>query len=149
MRVTNSAGTSVVVRIIDRCPECAQNHLDMSEDSFKKLGKLELGTINIKYDFVPCPTTGNIKYRIKKDSTKYWVSVLIDNHRIGVKKFEMKGQNTGWVTVTRASYNEFEYTPSPSIEPPVSFRVTSIDGEVITDENIISLFPFLFTSLFI
>ena len=144
MRVTNSAGTSVVVRIIDRCPECAQNHLDMSEDSFKKLGKLETGVLNIKYDFVPCPTTGNIKYRVKKESTKWWVSVLVDNHRVGVKKFEIKGKNTNWISVTRASYNEFEYKPSDTIEPPVSFRVTSIDGEVITDENIISLFHSLF-----
>jgi len=135
VKITNSDGKSVVVRIVDKCPGCAKGHFDLSRDAFKALDDLSKGVLQITYEFVACPTEGNIIYRVKDGSTTWWSSVVVNNHKYGVKKFEIKGKGMDWTEVKRADYNEFEYTTK--LEVPVSFRVTSIYGEVITDENII------------
>ena len=138
MKITNTAGKSIVIRIIDQCPECPTNRVDLSEDAFQQLGDTKTGILPVTMEFVECQVTGNIGYRMKNEATKWWQSVVVYNHRVGVKKFEMKGSNTNWIEYKRKSYNEFE--GSHTLELPISMRVTSINGEVITDNNIIRLF---------
>ena len=109
VKMTNSNKVSIVVRIINQCPECEETHFDLSPDAFKKLGPLDLGVIPITYDFVPCETKGNIKYSVPAGSNKWWSSYVVNNHRVGVKKLEIKGQNIGWTDVARKDYNEFVF----------------------------------------
>jgi len=127
---------SIVVKIIDQCPGCSSNQLDLARDAFAKLEDLSQGVLKVDYNFVACPTKGNILYRVKSDSSQWWQSIVVNNHRVGLKSFQIKGKNNrDWITLQRKDYNEFE---SPyAIEFPVSFRVTSIEGKVITDTNII------------
>ena len=141
MKVSNSAGKSIVVRITDECPSCtAAGQLDLSEKAFSQLADLSAGIIPISYEYVPCSLKGNIKYHVKNGANLYWMAVFVDNHKVGVKKLEIKGSNTDWITMQRQTYNAFVYQNGNGFGLPISFRVTSIDGEVITDENICSLF---------
>jgi len=140
VKVTNTDNQkTIVVKIIDKCPTCPGQgiHLDLSRDAFGQLAEHSKGIIPISYDYVPCPTSGNIIYRVKDSSTLDWMSVVVNNHKVGVKKFEVKGSGGNWVEATRADYNEFEVNAG-GISLPISFRVTSINDEVITDENIIN-----------
>jgi len=136
VNVTNKSNKkSVVVKIIDQCPGCSSNQLDLSKGAFSKLDDLSLGILQVDYNFVPCRTSGNIIYTVSDDSSKWWQSIIVSNHRVGLKKLEIKDNSGKWIELTRQDYNAFE---SPyTLELPASFRVTSIDNKVITDNNIV------------
>ncbi|KAK4192331.1 RlpA-like double-psi beta-barrel-protein domain-containing protein-containing protein [Podospora australis] len=48
----NYQGKSVTVTIVDRCPGCKANDLDLSPAAFKKLAPLEKGRIKATWDYV-------------------------------------------------------------------------------------------------
>jgi len=138
VNISTAEGKSIVVKIIDKCGGCAKGHFDLSKSAFALLGDPDLGVIQISYEFVPCQTTGNITYRVIDGSTVGWASLVVQNHRYGVKKLEVKGNGGDWKEARRADYNEFIFTDyTGTFKAPISFRVTSMYGEVITDENII------------
>lgn len=69
------------VKVIDSCPECPAGHLDLSLTAFKKIGVQSDGIIPITYKAVPnAAVPGPISVRVKEGSSRYWLSVLIDNH---------------------------------------------------------------------
>ncbi|ETL37849.1 hypothetical protein L916_10509, partial [Phytophthora nicotianae] len=50
---------SVVVQILDRCPECKHGDLDLSPSVFKTLTGSHPSRYTIKWKFVDCPVAGN------------------------------------------------------------------------------------------
>src|SRR6185369_7567079 len=85
-QVTNTGnGRSVVVTIIDECPQdsnpvCAGNpngHLDLSKSAFDTLG-FSTGnpSSGVAWKYVPCPTAGGVKLRIKPGNPN---QVFIEN----------------------------------------------------------------------
>ncbi|KAK3844941.1 MAG: hypothetical protein J3R72DRAFT_521660 [Linnemannia gamsii] len=53
---------SIVVRIIDDCAGCAPNQVDLTATAFKKLAPLNQGVVKTTYEFVRCPSKGNLKW---------------------------------------------------------------------------------------
>ncbi|KAK3821983.1 MAG: RlpA-like double-psi beta-barrel-protein domain-containing protein-containing protein [Linnemannia elongata] len=53
---------SIVVRIIDDCAGCAPNQIDLTASAFKKLAPLSQGVVKTTYEFVRCPSKGNLKW---------------------------------------------------------------------------------------
>ncbi|KAG0380687.1 hypothetical protein BGX24_006214 [Mortierella sp. AD032] len=53
---------SIVVRIIDDCAGCAPNQIDLTATAFKKLAPLNQGVVKTTYEFVRCPSKGNLKW---------------------------------------------------------------------------------------
>ncbi|CAO3671656.1 unnamed protein product [Rhizopus stolonifer] len=45
----NSAGKSVIVKVVDSCPGCAQGDVDLSPTAFRKLASLDKGRISITW----------------------------------------------------------------------------------------------------
>ncbi|KVI01352.1 Barwin-like endoglucanase [Cynara cardunculus var. scolymus] len=43
-------GNSVDVMVIDRCNMCAVNQLELSEEAFAKIARVELGRVNVEYE---------------------------------------------------------------------------------------------------
>ncbi|KAF9081462.1 hypothetical protein BGX29_003832 [Mortierella sp. GBA35] len=60
-RITAGKRT-IVVRIIDDCAGCAPNQIDLTATAFKKLAPLDQGVVHTKYEFVRCPSKGNLKW---------------------------------------------------------------------------------------
>ncbi|KAG0215686.1 hypothetical protein BGX28_008932 [Mortierella sp. GBA30] len=54
--------TSVIVRIIDDCAACAPNQIDLTASAFKTLAPLSQGVVQTTYEFVRCPSRGNLKW---------------------------------------------------------------------------------------
>ena len=51
---------AVVLRVMDTCPGCGENNIDMTVPGFEKLtGGLDLGRVEIKWAFVDCATGGS------------------------------------------------------------------------------------------
>ncbi|KAG6583005.1 putative carbohydrate-binding protein [Phytophthora cinnamomi] len=65
---------SIVVQILDRCPECAY--------------------VTWILEFVDCPVSGNANYCLKGGSNNYWTVVQPTNFATGVKSLQINGQDT-------------------------------------------------------
>lgn len=135
VEVTGALGT-VIVRIVDQCPECAAGHLDLSREAFAEIDEIVKGRVPITWQVVSPPIDGPIVYQFKDGSNQWWTAVQVRNHRNPVAKFEYLNDSNQWVEVGRLSYNYFVQTGPGMGVGPYTFRVTDIYGNVLTDSGI-------------
>lgn len=134
LRVTGAKG-SIVIRIVDLCPECKAGHLDLSREAFALIDDLNKGRVPITWQVVSPELNGPIAYHFKDGSNQWWTAVQIRNHRNPIAQLEFFN-GSQWVSVPRTSYNYFVQT-NPGMGPgPYSFRVTDSYGNVLTDSGI-------------
>ncbi len=126
---------SVTVRIVDRCPGCAEGDLDLSREAFGRIAALSAGRVPVAWRPVPCDVTGPIRYRFKDGSNPFWVGIQILNHRHAVRSLEAKLADGTWKSIERLSYNYF-VDPSGLGDGPYTLRVTDIHGLVVEDTNV-------------
>lgn len=133
--------SAVRVMVTDLCPDNGENgvcdnsmdHFDLSEEAFAKLFDTKVGCANITYRRISCDVDGPVKVYVHKESTQYWLSVLVFNHAVGVKSVAIRSYGAAdWVQLQRESYNY--WTGSGKVTFPVSARITSIYGSVVTAE---------------
>ncbi len=126
---------SVVVRIVDRCPECAPGDIDLSPQAFALVAPLEAGRVPIEWTYVPCETSGPIVYHFKDGSNEWWTAVQVRNHRHPIAELEYLGDDGEFHAVPRFEYNFFveESGMGPG---PFTFRVTDVTGAVVEDSGI-------------
>lgn len=129
------AGNKIVVRIVDRCPECKTGDLDLSESAFAKLAEAKYGRIKIAWQPVACGVSGPLSYRFKEGSSQYWMAVQVRNSRYPVKKIEVQSGGS-FMTLSQQSYNYFvQDSPAPG-PGPFTFRVTSLNDKQITETGV-------------
>jgi len=129
-RVTGPNGT-VTVRIVDLCPDCGSGHLDLSPSAFEKIAPLEAGRVDTTWSLVSCAVGGPVAYKFKDGSNPWWTAVQVRNHRLPILKFEVD-KGDGFVELARTEYNYFVDESGFGSEG-VSVRITSIDGQTLTD----------------
>jgi expansin (peptidoglycan-binding protein) len=133
--VSGAKGT-IVVRIVDLCPECQAGHLDLSREAFAEIDELYLGRVPITWQVVSPDLSGPIAYHFKDGSNQWWTAVQVRDHRNPVAKLEYRDSGGDWVAVPRTSYNYFVQT-NPGMGPgPYDFRVTDSYGNVLVDQGI-------------
>ena len=133
--VTGPQG-SVMVRVVDLCPECQAGHLDLSREAFAQIAALYLGRVDITWQLISPELSGPIAYHFKDYSNQWWTAVQIRNHRNPIAKFEFLDGSGQWVNVPRTSYNYFVQT-DPGMGPgPYTFRVTDWYGNTLIDSGI-------------
>jgi expansin (peptidoglycan-binding protein) len=131
----NGAKGTIIVRIVDLCPECLAGHLDLSREAFALIDDLPLGRVPITWRVVSPVVTGPIAYHFKDGSNQWWTAVQIRNHRNPIAKFEY-WTNNQWVAVPRTDYNYFVQT-NPGMGPgPYTFRVTDMYSNTLIDSGI-------------
>jgi expansin (peptidoglycan-binding protein) len=126
---------TIVVRIVDRCPECAPGDIDLSREAFALIANPADGRVPISWRIVSPNLEGPIVYHFKDGSNQWWTAVQIRNHRNPVAAFEYMDENGQFKALPRAMYNYFE-EPSGMGLGPYTFRVTDIYGNTLTDSNI-------------
>ncbi len=131
----NGPKGSVVVRIVDLCPECHTGHLDLSQEAFAAIADLPLGVVSITWRVVSPDIPGPIAYHFKEGSNQWWTAVQIRNHRNPIAKFEY-WNGSQWVTVPRVDYNFFVQTDPGMGVGPYTFRVTDMYSNTLTDSGI-------------
>ncbi|MEM8535687.1 MAG: expansin EXLX1 family cellulose-binding protein [Chloroflexota bacterium] len=134
VEATGPKGT-VVVRIVDRCPECKPGDIDFSEEAFALIADPIDGRVPISWHIVSPELDGPIVYRYKEGSSQYWTAVQIRNHRNPIATFEYQTIDGQFKSVPREMYNYF-VEPSGMGPGPYTFRVTDIYGNVITDSGV-------------
>ena len=124
---------SVMVRIVDQCPECPEGDVDLSQEAFAEIAPLSAGRVDITWQLVSPPLEGPIVYHFKDGSNQWWTAVQIRNHRNPIAKVEFLNDSS-FQNMPRAGYNYFIL--SNMGEGPYTFRVTDTLGNVLVDNNI-------------
>lgn len=124
---------AVVVRVVDRCPECADEHLDLSQQAFEKIADRAQGRVEIEYSFTSCEVSGPLRYRFKDGSSRYWTGIQVQNHKLPVTKLEVRKEGS-WLELKREHYNYFVTEDGVGLQPEgLAVRVTSVSGQVLQD----------------
>ncbi|ADP81984.1 expansin EXLX1 family cellulose-binding protein [Pseudofrankia inefficax] len=128
LQVTGPGGTTVV-KVVDRCPECPVGALDLSQQAFDRIaGGAQGGLDKVTWRLVSPGDIGPLQFQVKKESSQWWVSLQVRNHRNPVVSLEIQ-RGGQWVAVARQMYNYFE---SEGFGPgPFTVRVTDLYGQQI------------------
>ncbi len=133
--VTGPKG-KVRVKVFDKCPECAEGHLDLSRTAFKKIGAEVSGIIPITYKAVPnASTPGPLSLTFKEGSSAYWWALQADNHANPIKSVQAKGPGGDWISANRADFN-FWIIDSGAGAGPFQVKMTDVYGNTATAKNI-------------
>ncbi|KAF1915341.1 RlpA-like double-psi beta-barrel-protein domain-containing protein-containing protein [Ampelomyces quisqualis] len=134
--VTGPGGNKLTAMVVDQCPGCGNNHLDLYPDAFKKLADPSKGIISVSWDFVPCGITSPIVLKNKSGTSKFWFSMQVMNANVAIAKLEVStdGGNT-WKATTRQPYNFFE-NPAGFGADMVDVKVTSTNGKSIITKGV-------------
>jgi expansin (peptidoglycan-binding protein) len=135
--VTGPKGT-ILIRIVDLCPECPRGNIDLSPLAFAMIGDIALGHVPITWQLVPCDVNGPILYHFKDGSNQWWTAVQIRNHRYPIASLEYLTPQGVFRQVNRTEYNYF-VEPAGMGEGPYTFRVTDIYGHVIVDTSVVHM----------
>ncbi|KAF7591249.1 hypothetical protein BBP40_001810 [Aspergillus hancockii] len=129
--VTGPNGNSVKAMIVDKCPECDSNHLDLFQNAFAELADISKGVIDINWSYVSCDISSPLILKNKEGTSQYWFSMQIVNANEAVASLEVStdGGST-WQKTTRSDYNFFENTSGFGTEK-VDVRVTGKSGKVV------------------
>jgi expansin (peptidoglycan-binding protein) len=129
------AANKIVVRIVDKCPECRMGDLDLSEEAFVMIAEKSAGRVPISWQPVSCAVTGSLSYRFKEGSSEYWMAVQVRNSRLPIQKLELQ-QGGIFISMAQQDYNYFvQDSPAPG-KGPFTFRVTSTTGAQVTESGV-------------
>jgi expansin (peptidoglycan-binding protein) len=133
LEVTNlNTLQSVVVRVDDRCPECAPGDVDLSQEAFAKISPIEAGRIPISWKYVSC-TPPSVKLYFKEGSSQWWTAVQVRDHRnpVATLGYRASGSRSAYTQLGREMYNYF-VAPSGMGPGPYDIQITDVFGQRIT-----------------
>ncbi len=123
----------ILVRIVDRCPECAPGDLDFSMEAFAMMAPVEAGRVDIRWRYVECPVDGPMSFRFKEGSNPYWTAIQVRNHRQRIAGLEARASGGGaYQDVAREQYNYF-VAPEGLGDGPYDLRITDVYGDVVEE----------------
>jgi expansin (peptidoglycan-binding protein) len=123
---------TVVVRIVDSCPECGPGHLDLSREAFGKIANMVDGRVQTQWRLVTCAVSGPVRYRVKDGSNQWWSAIQVLNHRLPVTKLEWQ-KDGAWVEAKRDPASNYFTEPSGMGPGPVKVRITATNGQTLED----------------
>jgi expansin len=123
------------LQVVDQCPGCGENHLDLFQDAFVELADKSKGVIDVTWEIVECGITSPISLHNKDGTSKYWFSMQVVNSNVPVTKLEVSTDGTNWSATQRKDYNFFENSSGFGTDT-VSVRITSLTGKTITVKNV-------------
>ncbi|KAF2467874.1 barwin-like endoglucanase [Lindgomyces ingoldianus] len=138
VRITGPWGNSITAMVVDQCPGCGPNHLDLFPDAFKALADPNTGEIQVSWDWVSCEISSPIVLRAKEGGSKYWFSMQVLNENVSVRSLDVSTDwgNT-WEGTTRRPYNFFEKEDHGGFgADKVTVKITSWNGEEIVIWNV-------------
>ncbi|EFC84212.1 Rare lipoprotein A [Parafrankia sp. EUN1f] len=126
IQVTGPGG-SVVVKVTDRCPECAPGQLDLSEQAFARIAGGVPGQVDVTWRLASPSGLGAVQYKVKEGSSAYWLALQVRQHRNLVTSLEVRVNGT-WTPLRREMWNYF-IAPNGLGPGPFTVRITDVFGE--------------------
>lgn len=128
-RCRNSSA-SVIVQILDRCPECKFGDLDLSPSVFQSLTGSSPSRYAIEWQFASCPSDSGVLYCAKTGSNDYWLAVQPTGFTTGVAS--MRINDRAATPLDGAFYFVADRSQIYDLSK-VAISLTDITGSVITD----------------
>ncbi|KAK5110062.1 hypothetical protein LTR62_006306 [Meristemomyces frigidus] len=101
-------GKTITAMIVDECPGCGTNHLDLFPNAFTELAPASKGIIDVNWDYVPCPVVGNLQIHMKSGVSQYYFNAQVVNAHRRTNTLETSiDQGKTWKATTRTTYNFF------------------------------------------
>jgi expansin len=123
---------SVRVEVVDQCPDCGANHIDLSPRAFSAIAPLAAGQVNVTYQFLASPPLpGPLGVRVKEGSSRYWLALLAANTGNPLASVAVRTASGGWHDLTRADYN-YWIAASGAGDGPFTVRLTDTAGHQVT-----------------
>ncbi|KOS44413.1 hypothetical protein ACN38_g4644 [Penicillium nordicum] len=134
--VTGPKGNSIKAMIVDQCPECESNHLDLFQDAFAELSGISAGIIQTTWSYVSCDLDGPLKLKNKEGTSAYWFSMQVVNANEAVTALEVSTDGgSSWKSTTRTYYNFFENTAGFGTST-VDVRITGASGKTVVVKDV-------------
>lgn len=130
----------ITLQVVDRCPECKIGDIDLSTEAFEKIAQLKDGRIPIRWQYVPCDGSDDIKIRFAAGSSQFYFKALFYNTRYRIAKVEYQRLNGDFTPIHREMYNYFVEQSGIDEEKskigPYTFRLTDSEGQQIIIPNV-------------
>lgn len=133
VRVTGPTGKALMIKVVDRCPECKPGDIDLSQEAFAQLAPISAGRIKISWQLLSPTVSSPVAYKYKDGSSQYWCGIQVRNHRNPVRSLEAR-VNGVWKSLIRYDYNYFVSTDGSGCG--ADLRATDIYGNQVTDTGI-------------
>lgn len=131
--IETAKGKSIVARVVTYGVEQADGDIDVSPSVYNAIYQDEYPRTQT-WHFTRCPEAGNLQYEFQTGANPYWTSLWVRNPRTPLVKAEVqKGDSKDFVELNRAGDGTLT-DPSGFGNGAFTFRLTSMDGQVITDE---------------
>jgi expansin (peptidoglycan-binding protein) len=130
----------VIVRVVDSCPTCGADHIDLSEEAFDLVADPQQGIVPVAYRSIACPVAGPIAVKQKEGSNAWWLALQPRNHRHAIAAVEVREDGaTNWQTAARQDYDYFliESSAPAGLDPPLDVRVIDVHGKVVVAHDLI------------
>ena len=107
---SNTARVLTPPQIVDQCPGCGPNHLDLFPGAFAHLASPSKGIIDVNWHYVPCPHVhGPLAIHMKSGVSPYWFSAQVVNGKKRTATLEVStNKGRSWKKARRTEYNFFE-----------------------------------------
>ena len=130
-------GKTITAMIVDECPGCGTNHLDLFPDAFASLADKTKGVIDLSWDFVPCSViTSPLQIHMKSGVSQYWFSAQVVNGKRRTSKIDVSiDQGKTWKSTQRQTYNFYEIS-SGAGAATAWIRATSHTGSTVTIKDV-------------
>ncbi|MER7175109.1 expansin EXLX1 family cellulose-binding protein [Streptomyces mesophilus] len=126
IRVQNSRGATITVRVTNECPTCVKGQLDLSAQAFAVLAAPSQGQIPVTWRLLSPSTAQPLSIRYKTGSSRYWCEIQALGHRNPLTRLEVR-TGGGWQALPRTAYNYF--TSENGSGCGGAIRLTDIYGE--------------------
>lgn len=135
INVTGPNG-SVILKVVDRCPECKSGDIDMTEEAFSQIANVIDGRVAISWQYVTCTAEENnqIQLVFKEGSSEFWTGIQLRNTTHAVESLHYQLNDGSWKNISRELYNYF--IAPEGITSPMNLKATSVVNEELIFENI-------------
>lgn len=149
---TCTDNTTVIAMVTDQCPEASnpqwcgpsQNgvmHFDLSDNTFDELFVPACGAVQgFGWRWVERPDNSTISIASSSGSNPYWFSFTVRAHRYALVAAEVRdaSPNAMWLSLPRASWNEWIAQNNSGWVAPLSIRLTDVHGQQVTLTDVVT-----------
>jgi expansin (peptidoglycan-binding protein) len=130
LEVVGPEGT-VIVKIVDQCPDCPSGSLDLHQEVFNAIGGSPgAGTIPVSWRRVACPVSGNLQFSFS-NSSAFYLQIQVLNHAYGIESMDLLVDGAFEPMTRLAATSFFELAPSSQVTD-VEVKVKSTTQEELT-----------------
>jgi expansin len=140
VRITGPRGNAITAMVVDQCPGCGANHLDLFPDAFAALDDPARGVIGVSWEWAACAVAGPVQLRAKEGASQWWFALQVVNAVVRVAAMEVStDRGRTWQATQRTDYNYFTKPGNGGFgTQTVAVRVTGVNGKtlVVADVNV-------------